>query len=56
MALIFYGMAILALLGGVGIVYWTRKSDGGMTVGMVVMAVALILVGAAMLLVGWNWR
>ena len=48
--------AILALLGGVGIIYWTRKSDGGMTVGMVVMAAALILVGAAMLLVGWNWR
>ena len=56
MALIFYGMAILALIGGVGIVYWARKSDSGMTVGMVVMAAALILSGAAMLLLGWNWR
>jgi hypothetical protein len=56
MALIFYGMAILALLGGVGIVYWARKSDGGMTIGMIVMAAALIVAGAAMLLVGWNWR
>jgi hypothetical protein len=56
MALIFYGMAILALLGGVGIVYWTRKSDGGMTIGMVVMAAALILSGAGMVLAAWNWR
>lgn len=56
MALIFYGMAILALLGGIGIVYWTRKSDGGMTIGMVVMAGALVLAGVAMLLVGWNSR
>jgi len=56
MALIFYGMAILAIIGGVGIVYWTRRSDGGLTIGMVVMAATLIVAGVLMLLVGWNWR
>lgn len=52
MALIFYGMAILAIIGASAIVYWSRKSNEKVTVGAVIMAGALFVAGAAMIILG----
>jgi hypothetical protein len=53
MALLYYGIAILSLIGAGAIVYWIRKSESeGFTVGIVVMVGALLLLGIAMLVVG----
>lgn len=56
MALIYYGIAILSLVGAGAIVYWIRRSEReGFTVGIVVMVAALVILGVTMLGAGLFW-
>jgi hypothetical protein len=55
MGLIYIGMAILALLGAVGIVYWVRKSGERMSCGMIGMVMVLLVAGISMFYVAWKW-
>lgn len=49
MALIYWGIAILSLIGAGAIVYWIRRSEHeGFTIGVVIMVAALALLGASM--------
>ena len=52
MALIYYGIAILSIIGAGAIVYWIRKSDEGFTIGIVIMVAALVILGLSMLVLG----
>lgn len=57
MALFFYAMAILAIIGGLAIIYWVRKSEeteGSCT--MIGMAVLLLAAGIGMIAMGWVYR
>ena len=55
MALFFYGMAILAIIGGFGIIYWARKTEVGNRGSMGCMAATLFVAGVLMLAWGWYW-
>lgn len=55
MALFFYGMAILAIIGGFGIVFWARKTEEGYRGSMGCLAAALFVTGILMLLWAWYW-
>ncbi len=55
MALIFSGMAILAIIGGIGIVVWARKAEEGDRGKMGCLAAALFVTGILMLVWAWYW-
>ena len=48
MALIWYGLALLSLFGAGAIIYWVRRSDEHLTVGVVMMILALGFLGLLM--------
>jgi hypothetical protein len=52
MALIYYGMAILAIVGASAILYWSRKSQQKVTIGVAIMAAVLFVAGAGMIILG----
>jgi hypothetical protein len=52
MALLYYGIAVLSLIGAGAVIYWIRKSDEGFTIGIVIMVGALVVLGFSMLVVG----
>ena len=56
MGLIFFGMAILAILGGIGVVIWARKTPEGLTCSMIGMATVLLFTGILMFAIGWVYR
>lgn len=56
MALFFWAMAILAIIGAGAVVYWARRTQEGVTCGVVAMAVVLLVAGVGMAIWGLYWR
>ena len=55
MGLIFIAMAIAAIIGGIAVVVYSRRSEPGVTTGMGCFAIALIGGGVLMLLWALYW-
>ena len=54
MALIWYGLALLSLIGAGAIIYWVRKSEEHVTIGVVFMVLALGFMGLLMFATALN--
>lgn len=52
MALIYYGLAIMSLIGAGAVLFWARKGEERMSLSMVAMALALGILGLLMLILG----
>ena len=52
MAIIWYGLALLSLIGAGAIIYWIRRSEEHVTIGVVVMVLALGFLGLLMFATG----
>jgi hypothetical protein len=51
-ALIWYGLALLSLIGAGAIIYWVRRSEEHLTFGVVVLVLTLGFLGLLMFGVG----
>ncbi len=55
MGLIFIAMAIAAIVAGVAVIIWTRRSEAELTAGSGCLAIALLVGGGLMLVWALHW-
>jgi|GEM_PF-4651365 len=55
MGFIFLAMAVLSIIGGIGIIFWARKTEEGNRGTMGCLAAALLVTGALMIVWALYW-